>query len=225
MIKTHSTKDYTKFETSRFQPKNRTYSIHKLALSLKITKGNVYNPILVEEDTMEIIDGHRRLLGCITSKVPVYYIMVPKELALNLMVSMNSTSKQWTMNNYISHFAEYKKEYVELQDFLTETGSSIELFTRFSKNNIDFLKEGVISKVSYKKLNKIRRTALNIADVFGCSNTLAGIALVKAKSLGVTNNTKLCLVLPKCVELKIRGERITANKVADVLVELYSLVK
>lgn len=76
-------------------------------------------PILVN-DKMEVIDGQHRLAAAAALQVPIFY-EIEKGLTLNDVIQINTSSRSWTMANYVDSFIELgKKDYQKLKDFKHE---------------------------------------------------------------------------------------------------------
>lgn len=151
----HTTKDYDIFEENRYQPGKRIKASADLLMSIKSTKGNQYGPALVHKETMEVIDGHRRLQACMINKVPFSYIFVsekdlPGRDAIKLL---NITSRPWSMMNHLSSYAYDNESYKKLHELIEDRKIPVELLQSFCGINSKMLKEEVDININYKELN------------------------------------------------------------------------
>ena len=113
-FKIHSTTDYEKF---KYIKGNRAIvEAHVKTLSDQIAKKDFQIPIIVNEK-MEVCEGQHRLEAYRLLGVPITYI-IKEGLEIGDIREMNSTSRKWTMSEYLeSHVALGNKEYEILKWF------------------------------------------------------------------------------------------------------------
>jgi len=113
--------DYDKFHYTK---SNRAVSekyVKTLIKSIKEIDLTAYQPILVAEDTWEIIDGQHRFEACRKLGKPIYYAIVPKELMEKAMITFNQYQKQWRQEEFLRyHSAIQGGCYKGLYDFWQE---------------------------------------------------------------------------------------------------------
>ena len=179
LTETYRTEEYSQFKTHDLQPTKRTKGYSDLIESLKLTGGNKFNPILVSEKTMQVLDGHRRLSASNIAKLPIYYILLDVEDEALLMGYINSTSKNWTTANFINHHAQKDKNYETLETWLEHQGATVELIKLFIDGlDIQMLKKGVnISHLNYNYLEQIRKASSYISGNFMLPLTMCMRAL------------------------------------------------
>lgn len=116
--KINSTTDYDLFQ---FHGYNREVGkITKIKKSIQKADITAYVPIVVDED-YRIIDGQHRFCACRELGLPVYFVMLPREVNTEeAMILLNSNQKQWRQEEYLHFHAEKQGGcYSELRDFET----------------------------------------------------------------------------------------------------------
>ena len=99
-FKIHSTTDYEKF---KYIKGNRAIvEAHVKTLSDQIAKKDFQIPIIVNEK-MEVCEGQHRLEAYRLLGVPITYI-IKEGLEIGDIREMNSTSRKWTMSEYMDTF-------------------------------------------------------------------------------------------------------------------------
>ena len=112
--KIHSTTDYNQFKYIKCN--REVVESHVKTLSDQIAKKDFQIPIIVNEK-MEVCEGQHRLEAYRLLGVPVTYI-IKEGLEIQDIREMNSTSRKWTMNEYMeSHVKLNNKEYEILKWF------------------------------------------------------------------------------------------------------------
>ena len=161
------TMDYDVFVKNKHQPINRITDSLVLEKSLEFTKGNHLKPIIVNEKTMEIIDGHRTLHATRKTKTPLYYILITTTEADEIMKLLNMSSKNWSTAQFINHYGHNDDNYIKLEEFMRLKGSTIEMIKNFSMATQSGLRAGMdIKGMDYILLDKVRKTAIYIVGVF-----------------------------------------------------------
>jgi len=113
-FKIHSTTDYSQFKY--IKGNREVVEAHVKTLSEQIAKKDFQIPIIVNEK-MEVCEGQHRLEAYRLLGVPITYI-IKEGLEIQDIREMNSTSRKWTMNEYLeSHVALNNKEYEILKWF------------------------------------------------------------------------------------------------------------
>ena len=113
-FKIHSTTDYNQFKY--IKGNREVVESHVKTLSDQIAKKDFQIPIIVNEK-MEVCEGQHRLEAYRLLGVPVTYI-IKEGLEIQDIREMNSTSRKWTMSEYMeSHVKLNNKEYEILKWF------------------------------------------------------------------------------------------------------------
>ena len=113
-FKIHSTTDYNQFKY--IKGNREVVESHVKTLSDQIAKKDFQIPIIVNEK-MEVCEGQHRLEAYRLLGVPITYI-VKEGLEIQDIREMNSTSRKWTMSEYMeSHVKLNNKEYEILKWF------------------------------------------------------------------------------------------------------------
>ena len=113
-LKIHSTTDYGQFKY--IEGNREVVEAHVKSLSDQIIEKDFQIPIIVNEK-MEVCEGQHRLEAYRSLGMPITYI-IKEGLNICDIRKMNSTSRKWTMEEYmISHVKLGNKEYEILQWF------------------------------------------------------------------------------------------------------------
>ncbi len=94
---------------------------HVNNLKKKIQAKNLLhlNPIIVNSK-FEVVDGQHRLEVARQLKLPIFYI-VEDNIGEGDIADLNTTKKNWSIDEYINHFAKKKnKEYIQLKSFISK---------------------------------------------------------------------------------------------------------
>jgi hypothetical protein len=169
----YETKNYEKFSFMKGNRLIRTNT--KLEASIK--KNGIITPIIVNEH-FEILGGQHRFNIAKKYNLPISYQIIPLT-DINDVIQINSTSKQWTLHDYIHKYAlENNKEYIRLSHLLSEYNNIISVstiaaaaqgFLKLKGISSDNLKKGVFAFYNYKKFcillddykNFLQKVALN----------------------------------------------------------------
>ncbi|MEK6829851.1 MAG: ParB N-terminal domain-containing protein [Nanoarchaeota archaeon] len=128
------TEDYGVFKLNEFNRDPSHYK--KIKEAIKKNDQAKYMPILVDKN-MNIVDGQNRYLACKELKKPIYFI-VSKEIHINDAPDINSAAKNWSMTDYVRHYAKRGREpYIKMLDLAAKYGQRISVIAQFGK-----LKEG-----------------------------------------------------------------------------------
>ena len=155
-IEIKSTTDYQQWQDSKYQPAKRINATNDLIQSIQRTNGNMFVPALVHLDTNSVVDGHRRLQACKIAKVPFYYIEITDNIigGRDAIKMMNTTSRQWSMMDFISSYATDNKEYAELRDLIEQRDIPVALITSFTGHQATHLKAEVSLNLNLEDLHK-----------------------------------------------------------------------
>ena len=177
-IVVYVTKDYNIFQQNPLQPNNRTGESTNLERSIEFTNGNAMHPILVDEKSMQIIDGHRRLYVSRNTKTPVYYILIDATNSKELMRFINISSSNWSTKQFINHYSRIDDNYAKLEAFLMLQGSTFEMIKNFSIVSQAGVRAGMdISSLDYNHLDSVRKVAILISGIFDLRLTMVHRAL------------------------------------------------
>jgi hypothetical protein len=151
-----STTNYKQWQDSKYQPSKRINATSDLIQSIKRTNGNMFVPALVHIDTNSVVDGHRRLQACKIAKTPFYYIEVTDSIlgGRDAIKMMNTTSRQWSMMDFIHSYATDNEEYAELRDLLEQRDIPVALIASFTGHHSRHLKEEVELNLDMNDLHK-----------------------------------------------------------------------
>lgn len=123
MAKIQKTTDYSMFKTTAGNRLVMKTHLANLKRSIQIKNLLHLNPIIVNE-SWEVIDGQHRLLAAEALNADVYFIQ-EKGLTLDDVVLLNTTAKQWKLDDYLqSYIARGYKDYIKVRDFAHENGIS-----------------------------------------------------------------------------------------------------
>jgi len=90
----------------------------RMMRSIETLDLTAYNPILVDDREMRIIDGQHRFEACKKMGKPIYYLTLPSEIAQKAMVVLNQYQKQWRQEEFLRfHAVNSGGCYKELYDF------------------------------------------------------------------------------------------------------------
>ena len=166
-VTVYVTMDYDIFEQNKKQPINRITDSLVLKESLEFTGGNHLKPIVINENNMQIIDGHRTLHASRQARTPVYYILISTKEADKIMKLLNMSGKTWSTAQFINHYAHNDKNYKILEKFMKTQGATIEMIKNFSPATQSGLRSGMdIKSLDYILLEKVRKIAIYISGVF-----------------------------------------------------------
>lgn len=139
----YKTDEYEKF---KFMEGNRNIDLkHLVKLTESFRTKQLPIPIIVNKN-YEILEGQHRYLVCKTEELPLYYMII-EDSNIEDAILINTTSKKWTMNDYLDHYCALgKQDYIKLKEFMDITGLNCatarmfaEVFTgKVSKNNNRF---------------------------------------------------------------------------------------
>jgi hypothetical protein len=107
-ITVKKTTEYGKFKAVKGNREVKRGHVLKLKLSVKEKNLLKYSPILVNEN-FEVIDGQHRLEVCREYKLPVYYVVVKNSDIYDVQM-LNSSSKSWALNDYMTCYCELGKD-------------------------------------------------------------------------------------------------------------------
>jgi len=108
--------DYSKFKVTKLNRELDKSQILKVKNSISEFGYLEYNPVIVNPE-MEIIDGQHRFEACKALKLPIIYA-IEKGRTDKIMIGLNTTQKNWTIWDYIEHYAaKWVKWYMYFLDF------------------------------------------------------------------------------------------------------------
>ena len=228
LTETYKTTNYSELLKHNLQPDNRVGANADLVMSMKLTDGNRFSPIMISEKTGAIIDGHRTLEACKRAGVPVYYIKVDVEDEALFMALINSTGRQWSTANFINHFGVHNADYRILEDFLRQQGATAQLLNLFVDGiTYETLRQGTdISHINYEKLEEIRRAVIFISGKFDVRTTNSMRALKRVMK-EFNGNFNVTLLIEKIELAHERGDYqglgfiTTDTKLTDLLLKTY----
>ena len=146
------TKNYKMFKDNKFQPSNRRLITKDLKDSILRTKGNILQPILVDMN-YNILDGLRRFACCKATKTPVYYVQILDDIdTKDVMISVNSTQRKWTLRDYIQCHSVDNNFYHTLNNILNDMNIPLECLISFTPLTATKIKQGVTVEVDYNDL-------------------------------------------------------------------------
>lgn len=120
------TYNYDKFHYDESNREVKQKYVRILAESINQLDLTQYQPIIVEEETYNIIDGQHRFEACKMLHKPIYYTIIPRELADNAMITLNQYQRQWRQEEFLRYHANTEKGcYKELYDFWKNNGLPI----------------------------------------------------------------------------------------------------
>lgn len=153
-IQIKSTVNYTQWKDSNWQPEKRVQANNELAASIKITNGNMYVPALVDMESQTIIDGHRRLQACRMANVPFYYIEVDSNIigGREAIKMLNTTSRQWSLLDFMSSYAVDNDVYKTLKTILLERKVPTSLLTSYYNIQAKDIKAEAKIDIDFKDL-------------------------------------------------------------------------
>lgn len=151
--------DYSKFILNDFNRNPSHYKKIKAAI-VKNDRAR-YMPILVDKN-MNIVDGQNRFLACKELGKPIYFV-VAQDISINDAPDINSASKNWTMTDYVQHFAKRGREpYIKMLDLAAKYGQRLSVIAQFAKSRektrstSDIVKQGIFEF----------KTGINVEDFF-----------------------------------------------------------
>ena len=105
------TTDYDMFSIIEDNRALNENHLKKLTESVAILGANVQAIIVTAE--FDVLDGMHRLEGCKRANVPVNYIVANTDKFTNeeIMIALNINSKNWSLEDYVKHYAHTKDEY------------------------------------------------------------------------------------------------------------------
>ena len=100
-------KDYTKFKLYGFNRIITQGHIDKIKKSIRDNGFIKSFPVLVDRN-FNIIDGQHRFCACQQLNLPIYYEVIdpPKK---KLIISLNTSHKNWQVNDYVKFYSECSK--------------------------------------------------------------------------------------------------------------------
>lgn len=203
------TRNYNSFKTHDLQPEKRIGALSALEKSIKFTNGNSLGPIIVNEKTMQIIEGHRRAAVAAITGTPLYYILINEDNDEELMRLINASSVNWTTPKFINHYAKRDEGYAKLEEFLKLKGATFEMVKKFSEVTQDGTRAGIdISDLDYEELEKIRVVGEFIAGMFMIQITVVYRAM---EALNKKHKNKLDIELLTIKVKKDREKGLYAN--------------
>lgn len=111
-----TTSNYGLFKTVPGNRKVNHNHVEKLVQAIEKKNLLAEFPIIINEN-MEIIDGQHRLFAAQQLGIPVPYV-INKHLELTNVISINSSSRPWTVEDYVESFIELgDDQYVQLKNF------------------------------------------------------------------------------------------------------------
>jgi len=123
MAQIQKTTDYGKFITTAGNRLIMKTHLANLTKSIRSRNLLHLNPIIVNEK-LEVIDGQHRLLAAESLEVGIYFVQ-EEGLTLNDVVLLNTTAKQWRLDDYLtSYIARGYKEYIKVKKFANRWGIS-----------------------------------------------------------------------------------------------------
>lgn len=156
MAETLSTTDYSKF---KFYKSNRPVRKNPdLENSLLNENKLEYNPIVVDKNYY-IVDGQHRFTICKNNNLELYYTVDP-EASEKDVIRLNTTSRNWKLEDYLNHYVERNfEEYVF-------TKSMVEKYPIQLANFVKFVGKGENSLKPFREGNfVIRRDKDNIVEI------------------------------------------------------------
>lgn len=124
-----TTKDYTIFRNIAGNRKIIPAHIEKLAAAIERKNLLKYFPILCNEK-MEVIDGQHHLMAAAKLGYEVTYEVVPG-LTLDDVMSINTSSKSWSISDFIDTYIQLgKKDYEVLKNFMNQYHCSASIAAR-----------------------------------------------------------------------------------------------
>lgn len=114
-----ATTKYDLFKIKEWNRKILAGHVEKIKKSINTIGYLKYNPIIVDKDYY-ILDWQHRFHACMQLWLPIYY-EVEKWNTEDIMIQLNSTSKEWSLINYIDFYADKWWEwYIYFNNFLKE---------------------------------------------------------------------------------------------------------
>lgn len=146
MYEIHETKDYSIFRTLKGNRPVERARVKRIRDSFEKV-GYVPNPIIVNENK-EVIDGQGRLQVCEELGIPVLYIIVPG-LSAKECISMNISSTNWRMDDYVNFYIENGNDnYSRLDRLVRDHSVSLSVAvcaaTGLMTTNNDAVKDGLL---------------------------------------------------------------------------------
>lgn len=124
----HVTQDYDQFKELEF---NRNHSEIQIKKLMKIMDDIGFIPAfhITINDNFEIIDGQHRKEAAKRLGIPVYYCF-SKYYDVNLVVTLNNSSRPWLPIDYLKFYVYFKKEdYIITENFLDKYKISLSCAT------------------------------------------------------------------------------------------------
>ena len=97
----YETTDYDAFSFLHF---NRNAKPRKDLLDALEKYGRFFEPIIVNED-LEVLDGQHRLLSAKLKETPISFYVVDDATAKQVIKSVNTERKSWSMREYVDFYA------------------------------------------------------------------------------------------------------------------------
>lgn len=182
-LKKQLTKDNDVFKTNIDVLKTNNYSLFrfsglnrepkhakKIVDSINNNDLTMFNPILVtftEEGYLLIIDGQNRYLACKELGIPIYFIL-SEEADIDDAPNLNSASKNWSIEDYIRHYARRGNEnYIFLLNLKDKYNAPITSILRFCTNQFNpgyHIKSGTLKINEHRDYDSFLRHWKDIAD-------------------------------------------------------------
>jgi hypothetical protein len=164
------------FKKNDLQPSNRKHK-SDLEKNIVLTGGNIA-PIIVDKD-MVIKDGHGRLLACMNNNLPVRYVITEHEDSMTLL---NTSSTQWTINEYIAYNAKIDNNYKKLLEKI-DTKIPLGVLVSVYRLSPSYFRDGNdISMIDFDYIDYIWEKCKIIMDITG-SKTKNGVHRAIGKML------------------------------------------
>lgn len=128
------TSDYTQFKK---HPANRDVdekSIDRLAEAIQKKNLLKSHPVVVDKE-FYIIDGQHRIEACKKLQIPVTFI-VDETITPEDMITLNTNSKSWNMDNFLNFYvSKGKQDYILLDQFIHREKFPINIALRLLNGN------------------------------------------------------------------------------------------
>ena len=144
-MKTPKIEVTTNYSLFKFYKSNREAD-HFAKIMASIGKRNLtaYNPIIVDEN-FRIIDGQNRYFACKELNLPICYVVVDDGSEDDIPF-LNSTQKNWSLYDYVLHWAQRKnRDYEKLNQLVQMMkfpGFSIATMVHFFNKKSDAVRDG-----------------------------------------------------------------------------------
>lgn len=161
-MEVRSTKNYDMFSGMEGNRYIRRTHVDRLVKSIKENNLLSSNPIIVN-DSLEVVDGQHRLEAARKLGSEVYYIVM-RDLDLDDVRLLNTTSRNWTLEDYLeSHAKKGNHNYVILREYCREYGLPISVGIRV----LEWREKKIRSQLSDFKKGKFEVNNLEKAETIG----------------------------------------------------------